>query len=474
MTLLSGFTISPFWASSSSGITMDVCSFDSNGDEYLDVVFAVYKADGTGELQLYLNDNGTLHQTPDWISGYDAAYQSVCVGDVDNDGDMDIVAGTVRAGTNYAYNCLYINNGYGQYSQNPVWLSSDDLDTINMQLIDIDSDGWLELLSANHNARILLYENNFAFGGLFEQQPVRWFGDASLTSFAVSQLPIEDINSELVDIICANPSESTIQEQPILVNKVFQFSENTLPPVQEVWACDGIKPEAGYWYQCIDVNGDSFLDWIASYQAGIIYGEYDAQLDTYTQFELTEIENYPGLDEYNFKAELKVYAADLIPEAISPGAEIYVCNRGLRRFVPGVFPVQHEMHQSEDLLLSLNLNEDNLSASVVWQSAMKVPTTSVSFCDINRSGIVTAEKTFSVTIPNQMFVLEVPFERILSVSVDGVQLQSSDYHYDRNAGIISIIGDYSDSQMIVTYEISSSLDAVCSTTEYDVVLLNEY
>jgi len=467
--LFGGFINPPYWTSPSSGITMDVCTFDANNDEYLDIVFAIYMSDGSGELHLYLNNNGYFAQTPDWISEHTAAYQALCVGDVDNDGDNDIAAGTVRYGTEYAYNCLFLNDGTGNFSQYPIWLSMDDLDTVYLQLVDIDSDGWLELISANHNSKILLYENYFQSGGLLDPTPSLWFSNASVTTFTVSQLPINDTSSETVDIISANPSSNP----HILVNKIFNYNQSLLPPVEMVWEDLRTKPPYGYWFQCADINRDSYIDWISSYQSGIIYSEFNPQQDTYYQDELQEINNYPGLDDFDFRSVMKVFAVDIVPEVISPGVEVFVCNRGLRRFIPGISPPQHEMHQSEDLLLSLDFL-DEISATVIWQSAMKIPTTSVSFCDIDRSGILTTQSSFLITKPNQMFTLDIPFERILSVNVGGFFLQRDQYHFDRSKGIISIIGDYSANQLTVIYEKSVSLDVVCSTTEHDIIMLNEY
>ena len=82
-----------------------------------------------------------------------------CWGDIDNDGDMDVVTGN-----DGQQNRLYLNTGV----PNDPWdavvgmnITSDAYKTSSMVLCDIDEDGDLDLFTGNYNNQYnLFYENN--------------------------------------------------------------------------------------------------------------------------------------------------------------------------------------------------------------------------------------------------------------------------------------------------------------------------
>ena len=55
---------------------------------------------------VYLNDGTALQTSPSWSSGQVNQTYSVALGDVDNDGDLDLVCGNVGQSTT-----LYLNDG---------------------------------------------------------------------------------------------------------------------------------------------------------------------------------------------------------------------------------------------------------------------------------------------------------------------------------------------------------------------------
>jgi hypothetical protein len=131
-----------------------------DGDGDLDVV--------TGEFnfrnQIYLN-NGTADPFVD-VFGTDIGQlfdddlrdtQSIALGDVDGDGDLDLVEGNLNQPNQY------YRNGGGEdpfESVSGSHISEDAHATSAVALADMDGDGDLDLIAANSGAANRLYLNN--------------------------------------------------------------------------------------------------------------------------------------------------------------------------------------------------------------------------------------------------------------------------------------------------------------------------
>src|SRR4030095_11115312 len=116
---------------------------DVDGDGDLDLVV------GNAYLQsrLYLNDGiGTYTDAPASrmpVGSYNTS--SLALGDVDRDGDLDLVVGNA-----YQQSLLYLNNGTGTFtdataSRMPVG----SYETRSLALGDVDGDGDLDLVVGN-------------------------------------------------------------------------------------------------------------------------------------------------------------------------------------------------------------------------------------------------------------------------------------------------------------------------------------
>lgn len=132
--------------------------FDNNG--WMDVVFAAHGFDKDpfpGEQQkILMNNNGTFTTsnlplpTPD--GGNFTFNHSVCSGDIDNDGDIDLFfTNNMRLATSGIF---MKNNGTGTFSYDASIFPGEFIKhkpTFTSALYDIDGDGYLDLVIAGHD-----------------------------------------------------------------------------------------------------------------------------------------------------------------------------------------------------------------------------------------------------------------------------------------------------------------------------------
>lgn len=83
-----------YWQSASSWGTIKMAFGDVDGDGDMDMVCANNaQTGGVSNCELYLNTGTTLDSLPSWSSVQTSYYSCVALGDVDRDGDLDLAAG---------------------------------------------------------------------------------------------------------------------------------------------------------------------------------------------------------------------------------------------------------------------------------------------------------------------------------------------------------------------------------------------
>jgi len=199
----------PFGAGSSA--TLSLAVGDLNGDGYLDVVVgdAGYSEETRdfhkGQNWVYLNDGqGNFLQTNSRPFGTNSiGTVAVAVGDVDGDGDFDLVVGNVGGGMtrNFGQNYIYLNDGQGNFSeQNARPFGPHNNANIRVAVGDMNGDGFVDIVVGNASQENRVYLNDGQ--GNFPQQNTHSFGTGSDDTYS---LAIADVNSDgFLDIVQGN------------------------------------------------------------------------------------------------------------------------------------------------------------------------------------------------------------------------------------------------------------------------------
>lgn len=225
-----------------------IATGDVDGDGDLDLVFGAL----TSRSVLYLNNGtpnpfegvGAIAITP--VKKISHHTMAVALGDVDGDGDLDMVEGN----RNYP-NRLYLNNG----TSNP-WsgiegmdITSDAHDTFAIAMSDVDGDGDLDIVAGNCNETNRLYLNNGT------PNPFDGVSGIDITSDAhhTVAIAVGDIDGDGdIDLVAGNRNRQANR---------FYLNNGTSNPWNGIRGLDfGSQMNKTYSIVLADMNQDGYLD----------------------------------------------------------------------------------------------------------------------------------------------------------------------------------------------------------------------
>jgi uncharacterized protein (TIGR03437 family) len=157
----------------------DVKLADVNGDGYLDMIVAASIDQSTGRLsRVFFNDgHGHFTDSGQNLGTPNCETKEIGIGDLDNDGDLDLVLGDYNVA-----NYVYLNDGKGNFVRQTWTLPSEK--TSGATLVDLDGDGFLDVILAQYQAGVYKVFRNTGSLGKPNQTPLP---PASLTSGVSAQ-----------------------------------------------------------------------------------------------------------------------------------------------------------------------------------------------------------------------------------------------------------------------------------------------
>jgi len=157
-----GISTTPGWTSGEGHPSGQIELGDLDNDGDCDLVVASTGMNSTGfspeSKIIYYNDGG-LSLTPDWYSHPGNSF-SGAMGDPDGDGDLDIAfAQGNAASSTYRHSELYCNNG-GLFDTLPCWITDSVYFGVDVAFADVDLDGDLDLALSGKYMGLAVYYNH--------------------------------------------------------------------------------------------------------------------------------------------------------------------------------------------------------------------------------------------------------------------------------------------------------------------------
>lgn len=193
----------PSWQSADTAYNGHLVVADIDRDGWNDVIVGVLVAQGGPGVKMYKNNGGTLSSTPTWTSANSFNGWQPSVGDPDGDGDLDLLIGSTDAYGNQRWpNYIFFNNG-GTFETSPSWQTIDNRNLDHMDFADVDDDGDLDVVAIGTKTSNWIYRNN---GGVISPIP-DWNSTDNSSQFA-NTLALGDVTGDgRIDMVMSDNNQ---------------------------------------------------------------------------------------------------------------------------------------------------------------------------------------------------------------------------------------------------------------------------
>lgn len=237
---------------------------DVNADGFIDVAACTFIGSGgmstKGYVKLYMNKNGALETNPSF-KGSDQVFTFSCaLGDADGDGDVDLaIACGNKYQNNKDYGRIYYNTN-GVFETSPGWKSSITMGAMDCEFVDIDKNGYLDLVfSADQGPSCIYLADN---QGKISTEP-SW--KSSDETYFANCLSFGFIDNNLYpDLVIADNNQGGGPGKL----KAYLFSAPPTGQSAPVWQSSAAAQNSCSWTE--DIDGDSVPDLIAGKWFGTI------------------------------------------------------------------------------------------------------------------------------------------------------------------------------------------------------------
>ena len=164
--------------------------YDINGDGLLDLIYTT----NLDKIAWLENLDGQGNFGPEQLISINLYPYSLAIGDMDNDGDLDILSVVHNSGSSVHLMLNENIDGLGNFSEGTVLFAGNDF--YNIALIDHDNNGFLDVVTAINNgpARLMLFEN--FEGDLNDPIEIYQFDFAPSGWTTVNNIVTVDINND--------------------------------------------------------------------------------------------------------------------------------------------------------------------------------------------------------------------------------------------------------------------------------------
>ena len=213
-----------------------VTTGDVNGDGWVDVLFA--NAFATDPPFLYINQgasNPGFFTLESATRGLTTAYSSGSAqfGDVDDDGDLDLVIGDAYLGSPAGRPHLFLNDGSGVFTENAAALNAPIKSAqMDVQLVDVDNDWDVDFFGPNRavngggNHYLLL---NGGTGTFSDQSALIAVGNGNTYEAEAGDLDGDD-DLDLFFVSLSNFSEGAVRNDLVPSSTLSFTNQSTLTP----------------------------------------------------------------------------------------------------------------------------------------------------------------------------------------------------------------------------------------------------